>query len=269
MKIADQFLLGIIGSISAFGQEVVFKPYREIAKPEPAQIVAITPAKPIEFKNLPGMTVWFVPNPKRLPVFKRAGFSIEKEASIDDTFYPEAIVKFTVDSLISSPGLRLLGVRFADGRSLYLRCTPTSQSDDLRLEGLRVEEITEKEISMTEYRLAYLSPQDSSTQETIFISDPKILKDKFQDIKAVKEKALLDEAQKNYEKHKRAAAAWAVKGPARIGMTKAQAIASNWGRPSSINKTINKNSVSEQWVYSGNSYLYFTNGVLTSIQTSE
>lgn len=52
----------------------------------------------------------------------------------------------------------------------------------------------------------------------------------------------------------------------RIGMTKAEALDSNWGWPERINKTINVNGVREQWGYGGKNYLYFENGVLTTIQ---
>jgi hypothetical protein len=48
-------------------------------------------------------------------------------------------------------------------------------------------------------------------------------------------------------------------------MTKQQAIMS-WGEPSSVNRTITGRIVHEQWVYGDSNYLYFTNGVLTSIQ---
>ncbi len=51
----------------------------------------------------------------------------------------------------------------------------------------------------------------------------------------------------------------------RIGMTSAMCIES-WGRPSDINKTIGAWGVHEQWVYGLSSYLYFEDGVLTTIQ---
>lgn len=51
-----------------------------------------------------------------------------------------------------------------------------------------------------------------------------------------------------------------------IGMTKNQVINSNWGNPKDINKTTTAYGVREQWVYSGYRYLYFENGILTSIQ---
>ena len=54
-------------------------------------------------------------------------------------------------------------------------------------------------------------------------------------------------------------------GYVRIGWTKEMCIES-WGEPNGINKTTNKYSVSEQWVYEGGSYLYFENGKLVTIQ---
>ena len=50
-----------------------------------------------------------------------------------------------------------------------------------------------------------------------------------------------------------------------IGMSKNDAIASSWGKPRKINTTINAYGTREQWVYDGG-YLYFNNGILTSIQ---
>ena len=55
-----------------------------------------------------------------------------------------------------------------------------------------------------------------------------------------------------------------LKGNVRIGMTKEMCKLS-WGEPKSINETITSGGKSEQWVYSDN-YLYFDNGILTTIQ---
>ena len=52
----------------------------------------------------------------------------------------------------------------------------------------------------------------------------------------------------------------------RIGMSKEDVLASSWGRPEKINTTTNVYGTREQWVYGGGNYLYFENGVLTSIQ---
>jgi len=55
---------------------------------------------------------------------------------------------------------------------------------------------------------------------------------------------------------------------ASIGMTTEQVLESTWGKPKKINETITAHGRHEQWVYPGYQYLYFDNGVLTSIQTS-
>jgi hypothetical protein len=52
-----------------------------------------------------------------------------------------------------------------------------------------------------------------------------------------------------------------------IGMTKDEVRASSWGRPQNINTSVYRFGTHEQWVYGGGNYLYFENGVLTSIQT--
>jgi hypothetical protein len=53
-----------------------------------------------------------------------------------------------------------------------------------------------------------------------------------------------------------------------IGMSTQDALNSSWGKPDKINSTTRASGTSEQWVYrsSGSGYLYFDNGVLTSIQ---
>jgi hypothetical protein len=56
------------------------------------------------------------------------------------------------------------------------------------------------------------------------------------------------------------------RGGVRVGMTKAEVLASCWGKPKSINSTTTARGTSQQWVY-GRSYLYFDeNGLLTTIQ---
>ena len=57
------------------------------------------------------------------------------------------------------------------------------------------------------------------------------------------------------------------KGLIWVGMSKKMCIDS-WGEPNDINRSLRKDGVSEQWVYGINdpSYIYFENGILTSIQ---
>lgn len=51
-----------------------------------------------------------------------------------------------------------------------------------------------------------------------------------------------------------------------IGMTREQVKASSWGRPTRVNTTTSAYGDREQWVYGSRNYLYFENGILTTIQ---
>jgi regulator of protease activity HflC (stomatin/prohibitin superfamily) len=52
-----------------------------------------------------------------------------------------------------------------------------------------------------------------------------------------------------------------------LGMTSEQ-VSLSWGPPRKVNKTVRASGVSEQWVYSDDSYVYLDNGLVTVIQTS-
>ena len=52
----------------------------------------------------------------------------------------------------------------------------------------------------------------------------------------------------------------------RIGMTQAQVLDIAWGKPERINRTTTAAGTREQWVYGSRSYLYFQDGILTTIQ---
>ncbi len=56
-----------------------------------------------------------------------------------------------------------------------------------------------------------------------------------------------------------------LKGSVFTGMTKEQARAS-WGEAYKVNRTTTQYGVHEQWVYGPTCYLYFDDGILTSIQ---
>lgn len=67
-------------------------------------------------------------------------------------------------------------------------------------------------------------------------------------------------------KQAKASAEWKARGGVTVGMTTAQVLNSNWGKPTKINRTVTQNGTHEQWVYGGNNYLYFENGKVTAIQ---
>lgn len=52
-------------------------------------------------------------------------------------------------------------------------------------------------------------------------------------------------------------------------MIEKDVLSSSWGEPKKRNATESANSKKEQWVYSNNKYIYFEDGVVTSIQKSE
>lgn len=54
-----------------------------------------------------------------------------------------------------------------------------------------------------------------------------------------------------------------------IGMTKEDVLEGAWGSPDRKNITENASGVHEQWVYKHGKYIYFDNGIVTSIQKSE
>lgn len=52
----------------------------------------------------------------------------------------------------------------------------------------------------------------------------------------------------------------------RVGMSMQDVLDSSWGRPESVNRTTSAHGTREQWVCGGRNYLYFEDGVLTTIQ---
>ncbi|MGN7329726.1 hypothetical protein [Bacillus altitudinis] len=50
-----------------------------------------------------------------------------------------------------------------------------------------------------------------------------------------------------------------------IGMTEEDVLLNGWGRPAKVNTNVTKSRTLKQWVYKGNKYLYFEDGILTSI----
>ena len=51
-----------------------------------------------------------------------------------------------------------------------------------------------------------------------------------------------------------------------IGMSVNEVLKSPWGRPLKIRRTTDASGAMEQWIYGSDRYLYFKNGVLTTIQ---
>ena len=89
------------------------------------------------------------------------------------------------------------------------------------------------------------------------------LENQFDGIKKAdgKKHAAMDAAERKKE-----LAEWKKKG-VQIGMTAERVRLSSWGKPSSINRSQYADRIEhEQWCYGSHSYLYFDDGILTSIQ---
>ncbi|QPW62192.1 hypothetical protein [Clostridium botulinum] len=56
-----------------------------------------------------------------------------------------------------------------------------------------------------------------------------------------------------------------IKDPS-IGMTRDEILVSTWGKPDNIHTTTSQYGTDEQWVYGSSRYIYFENGVVTTIQ---
>lgn len=74
-------------------------------------------------------------------------------------------------------------------------------------------------------------------------------------------------ARKKQEKEMIADKARRKKEGVSVGMSQEDVLMSSWGKPEHINVTTTASRRREQWVYGSGSYLYFEDGVLTSMQT--
>lgn len=87
-------------------------------------------------------------------------------------------------------------------------------------------------------------------------------------LKAIHTK-LVAQLKREREAETRADAARKKREGVTLGMSEADVIASAWGKPKRINRSVYSFGIHEQWVYDGSNYLYFKNGRLDSIQTGQ
>ncbi|HVW14708.1 MAG TPA: hypothetical protein VHB54_12815 [Mucilaginibacter sp.] len=121
----------------------------------------------------------------------------------------------------------------------------------------------EKEVGIDEYKYWTFHEEGKLYYTTLdYVVDPTPIKEFY---KAERKKQTELRKQRLISKYGRETADLILNGRMRIGMTKQMAIES-WGKPEKIHSTIFPNSVYEQWVYPNYNYLYFENGLLTTIQ---
>lgn len=223
----------------------------ETVSPEDAQkqeIQAERQKAKVEAEKIIGKTFWYVPNPSAdMRILFHPAPPINNKL-YEDQFKPtsETTLEITgVNIYLPIPGEPLLDeyyfeVKFPDGKIGY-----TSACAGRILCASKFESHIYKKDVFT----------NTQMYEYVYTEPPEVI--------AAREHKEKEKAKKAATESK---AKWKAKGGVRIGMTKEQALASNWGRPSKVNKTINANGTQEQWVYGDGNYLYFDNGVLTAVQ---
>ena len=101
-------------------------------------------------------------------------------------------------------------------------------------------------------------PPDPVAVEQCYLQSKESERLEALDIEAAKSAHRIAEEEERRDREKR--------GGVRIGMSRQQALQSNWGKPDSVHTTTTATTVVEQWVYGGGGYLYFRNGRLYAIQ---
>lgn len=220
--------------------------------------------------NLVGMKLWFVPVPdsSRRTCFSRNAFVVGIPR-IDD-IVPTSIVQLTILERVvdRSSGLVHLKIQFTDGPIAYVSSTDL----ELHVKTVTPEQIVEAAPFEVKSALEALVKPGRFACDSFYTTDPALLLERVAVVRDLEElhKRQAEESRKVEQakiaaKEKKAAAAWKARGGVTIGMTQAQALASNWGKPRKVNRTVRAGVVHEQWVYGGG-YLYFDNGILTSYQ---
>ena len=143
-------------------------------------------------------------------------------------------------------------IRFDDGREAYLKANLAYQFDGAPILPRLITNKYERSIIGDKNGLL---PED----EYFFDGEPSVVLAEIEKRYANAAKKLAQaKAEKKAEKK--------AKGGVQIGMSKARVLNSNWGKPSHVNRTTTADGEREQWVYGSGNYLYFTNGILTTIQ---
>ena len=179
-----------------------------------------------------GRTFWIKPNPQ---ASFRIAFRDLARWSGSEKFYVTSITSFTVSSIeMGENNERYAKVEFEDGKIGYLELEKTEYNiGSKKLKIIPLIEANETINSYQEYLFQVPPDQFLAAYDARHNKQKNITKSSF---------------------------------GVSIGMSAEQVLKSNWGKPKLVNKTTTTGGKTEQWVYGGNNYLYFSNGVLTAIQ---
>lgn len=213
--------------------------------------------KEAEAKEYLGKIFWYLPNPaanSRIRFYERLPAS-SHSADPNIIFTPLTTTSFVVTGVVMAPPLvysigtdeYLLEIKFLDEKVGYVNVVGCCGLSQNLYKGRR--DVNNEYVSTESVDNILL--RESVEQE----------RDDRESVKKQQEIAL----EKKREEHARRAEM--AKPYPRIGMTKEQVIKrTNWGAPNDINRTITAGGIREQWVFGIGRYLYFANGILTTIQ---
>lgn len=224
-------------------------------------------AKSAAYKELIGKSFWYKPGDFKSPlhrIFLKATVGHQDKVQYSDEIFPTALSRFEIVEC-RQLGKNKIGeasytytIRFDDGKLAFM---PSTLRDDMF------------HVVSTDVGHAREDSASSYSETRIFTEHPEVIvarhdKSKMEAAtRAANEQAVLLKAGADAEaKRKSLAAANARKGGVRLGMSKKQVLSSSWGKPFDINRTISASGTVEQWIYGSGSYLYFHDGILTTIQ---
>lgn len=232
------------------------------------------------YKELVGKRFWYQPGKYVTAAFYSSYSRMQDGAiylDLQTKFTPEKTVSFVIEEYIPSKiknfgsAQHVYRLRIEDGTPAFMSVEDfggyafgITQTRDFHL--------TDHEHAVLPSLKAYNNKLLTKSPEDILASYEEKEKSKAEaaEAKRREEMATKEKDRQEFDRSlaaiKAEAAANKRKGGVRLGMTQTQALNSSWGKPRDVNRTTNASGVSEQWVYGNSSYLYFTNGKLTSIQ---
>lgn len=227
---------------------------------------------------------WLVPNPSSQ---NRIGFRKEPTYAADHDrsswLFPTSIVRLQLLKEIRESGYTSAGwvelkfdddsIAYGSREEFFSRLNRTSvECVDQETAEVEVRGTSLRSTLISTLKLMLIGPPDSL--DVILGVDPAELRAGIARFDAamaretvIAENQVARDNAKSTFAAKKAADIRRAKGGVSVGMTNAQVLASNWGKPESINRTTFASGEHEQWVYAGFQYLYFEDGVVTAIQS--
>jgi hypothetical protein len=219
-----------------------------------------------------GKTFWLVPGVSGYIGFYKSLTNKKYVISYEEKFTPNVTVAFTVTDVVPIPGHvesymepYFYRVEIEDGTKALMKLSDFG-SYSPRTSPLAKRTGINNDPAAAAFGLAGLYSEDPDKLRDRYLAEKERKARVEQDRRAAEEEVRRQDEKKQRVLQAKAAQDYKRKGGVRIGMSAKQVRASNWGAPESINRTAGSFGVHEQWVYDGGNYLYFENGILTTIQ---